>query len=461
MSSGEPEARRPAATGASRGRSSLTIRLGVWYAVTWLASVAILSGFALYVVRHAAAREAELVVQERLERHRAVLGQLGLPEFERTVAGATALEGERGAVRVQDSAGRTLYKHGEIEEAGGAVATSITSDLRLDVTSTDDPWTRIGPSVRAALVALLAGCLLVGVAGGALLTRRALRPVTALATTARAVIQSGDLSRRVDVRAGQRGELDDLALLFNRMLERNQALVRSMSEALDNVAHDLRTPLTRLRGIAEVALRGNDPAQSSDALADCIEESDRALVMLRTLMDISEAEAGIMKLQVTDVDLRALTQETLDLYEQVADDAGVRLGLTDGPPLTVPADDTRVRQALANLVDNAVKYTPRGGRVELALTSDPTRREATVRITDTGVGIPAASIHRIWDRLYRVDPSRSQRGLGLGLSLVKAIASAHGGRVAVESTPGQGSSFAFVLPLDRSAPVPAGQDFKA
>ena len=147
------------------------------------------------------------------------------------------------------------------------------------------------------MLSVLLGCLLFGIGGGVYLTRRALRPVAALTSTAQAVVQSGDLSRRVDVSARGSGELDELALLVNRMLERNQTLVRSMREALDNVAHDLRTPLTRLRGIAEVALRSDNPAQAPEALADCIEESDRALVMLRTLMDISEAEAGIMVLE--------------------------------------------------------------------------------------------------------------------------------------------------------------------
>ena len=423
---------------------SITFRLSAWYAGTLLVGLAILGTLALYEIRHAVFQSDEVVVRERLERHSEVLGRVGLPKFEAAVESATQLEGEHSPVRVQDGAGHTLYQHGVVQDAAVRVSTSVTSDLRLEVASAANPWRRLGPPVTSAVLSVLLGCLVIGIAGGVFLTRRALRPVGALASTARAVIQSGDLSRRVEVQGG--GELGELASLVNRMLESNQALVRSMREALDNVAHDLRTPLTRLRGIAEVALGADDPTQAPEALADCIEESDRALVMLRTLMDISEAEAGIMKLDLGPVELRALTRETVDLYEQVADEAGVTLSLLPGVPVTTTADGTRIRQALANLVDNAIKYTPRGGRVAIEVAARAAEAEICVR--DTGRGIPADSVPRIWDRLFRVDPSRAERGLGLGLSLVKAIAVAHQGRVAVESAPGQGSSFLLILPLE-------------
>ena len=422
---------------------SITFRLSTWYAGTLLVGLTILGVLAIYTIRRAVFRSDEVVVHERLERHGEVLGRVGLPKFEEAVENATALEGEHDHVRVKDAAGHTLYQHGVVEDAALRVSTSVSSDLNLEIASSANPWKRLGPPVTWAVLSVLIGCLLIGIAGGVLLTRRALRPVAALASTARAVIQSGDLSRRVEVGSG--GELDELASLVNRMLESNQALVRSMREALDNVAHDLRTPLTRLRGIAEVALGADDQTQASEALADCIEESDRALVMLRTLMDISEAEAGIMKLNVAPVELRALARETVDLYEQVADDAGVALSLLPGDAVTTLADGTRIRQALANLVDNAVKYTPRGGRVEIDVSASGD--EGRIRVRDTGRGIPIDAISRIWDRLFRVDPSRAERGLGLGLSLVKAIATAHHGRVTVDSVPDRGSSFALTLPL--------------
>jgi len=441
MSSASHEPARPR-------RWSLTARLATWYAAALLLGFAALGALAVMTVRRVAARSQEVVIHERLERHRAVLGRIGLPQFEKAVDAAGELE-EHPPVRVRNAQGQTLFHHGDVAQGSVFLSTSVAGDLVLDVAPPDDPWRRLGPTVIVAVSLVLIGCLILGVAGGVFLTRRALRPVAALASTARQVVQSGDLSRRVDTSAGGSGELQALAVLVNRMLERNQALVRGMREALDNVAHDLRTPLTRLRGVAEVALRGQDAAQAREALGDCIEESDRVLLMLRALMDISEAEAGIMRLELAPVALRALAAETIDLYEYVADEAGVTLALLPGDDVTVTADGNRLRQALANLVDNAVKYTPAGGRVEVSL--EHGAGEARLRVRDTGMGIPGDAIPRIWDRLYRADPSRAARGLGLGLSLVKAIASAHGGRAEVQSVVGRGSTFTLALPLERAA----------
>ena len=188
-----------------------------------------------------------------------MLERFGLPKFEKAVDDAAAVEGEHGPVRVRDRAGRTLFEHGDVGRAAIVVSTSLTR-----ICASRWPRRRIrglgsGPPVRAGVLAVLLGCLVFGIGGAVILTRRALRPVAALTSTAEAVVQSGDLSRRVDVSARGSSELEELASLVNRMLERNQTLVRSMREALDNVAHDLRTPLTRLRGIAEVALRPTIP----------------------------------------------------------------------------------------------------------------------------------------------------------------------------------------------------------
>ncbi|HXF74800.1 MAG TPA: ATP-binding protein [Methylomirabilota bacterium] len=298
---------------------------------------------------------------------------------------------------------------------------------------------------RDTLLATVIPMVLIGLTGGAFLASRALRPVRNLTRVVRSIVDTGRFDARVpDTRA--RDELSDLVTLFNVMLAKIEKLVQSMKEALDNVAHDLRTPVMRLRVVAEEALRSDADGQARhEALADCLEETEKLTLMLDTLMDISEAETGAMKLAIETIDLAALINEVMDLYSYAAEEKGVTVQVRATPALLLRADRMRLRQVIANLVDNAIKYTPEGGRVELeTLESDG---QALLVVRDTGIGIPAAEIERIWERLYRGDKSRSQRGLGLGLSLVKAVVERHQGSVAVQSDPKTGSVFSVHLPL--------------
>jgi signal transduction histidine kinase len=288
-------------------------------------------------------------------------------------------------------------------------------------------------------VAVIFGILL-----GHIFSRRALRPVQQIVDTAQRIIRTGQLDARVPRRAAN-DEFDELIGLFNTLLERNEALLRAMREALDNVAHDLRTPLTRLRGVAELALSPDaEPGAPREALADCVEESERVLAMLNTLMDITEAEAGMMKLERTRTDLCELVREVVEVYQYVAEEHQVSLQPELPAACDADVDRNRIRQVFANLLDNAIKYTPADGRVRITVRSEGPW--AVTVFSDTGIGIPEEEQVKIWARLYRGDKSRSQRGLGLGLSLVKAVVGAHGGTATVSSQPGAGAEFTIKLP---------------
>jgi len=286
----------------------------------------------------------------------------------------------------------------------------------LQVGRTREDREEILEDYRNTITAVTIPMMLIALVGGALFAFRSVRPIRSLIQTTQSIIETGRMDVRVP-EAGSGDELDELTKLFNRMLERIEGLITGMREALDNVAHDLRTPVTRLRGLAEIGLQGEPSSQQCrDALVNCLEESERMLTLLNSLMDISEAETGTMRLRLVTVKMAELLGEIIDLYQYVGEEKNISVSMECSPDITVIADRSRLSQGLANLLDNAIKYNSPGGRVIIEVRQE--RQHTTIVVKDNGTGIPAEEIPKIWDRLHRGDKSRSEPGLGLGLSLV-------------------------------------------
>ncbi len=284
---------------------------------------------------------------------------------------------------------------------------------------------------------------LLGIIGGYVFASRLLAPIKKLLHTVRSA-QDGDFQSRI-LTDKSSTELNELSILFNTLLDRIERLIEGMQQTLDNVAHDLRTPVSRIRAAIELTLReSHGEAELKEALLQCAKDSEKLMDHLNVLMDVSEAQSGIMALQQMAIPVEEVLQEIVSLYEFMAEEKSVRLQIEAAPQLTIWADPQRIRQVLANLVDNAIKYSHEHGLVTLEANVEADNVQ--IVISDSGIGIAPEDLPKIFDRLYRGSKSRSGKGLGLGLSLVKAIVQAHQGSVHVKSQLGQGSQFIVSLP---------------
>ncbi len=295
--------------------------------------------------------------------------------------------------------------------------------------------------------AFLAGALLtlvLSIASGWFAAKRALAHIRRIDEVASRIATGNDLSQRVPLR-DTGDELDRLAATFNAMLKRLEAFVRELSEMMDNTAHDFKTPLTRIRAMAESSLQNADPQEVRETLVQIMEESDRFLALLHAIMDISEAKTGLLALKRETFPVKALLEETEAFFQGLAKARGIRFEVTY-PRRDIPlfGDRRRILQALLNIADNAFKFTPPGGTI--ALWAEQTPRGVSLCVSDTGPGIPEEEIPRIFERFYRRDRARASPGRGIGLSLAKAFVEAHGGRIEVKSAPQAGSTFCIHLP---------------
>lgn len=285
--------------------------------------------------------------------------------------------------------------------------------------------------------------LLIGSVTGIVLSHRALKPVRELISLIRS-LDIQNLTERVPEPASK-DEIRELVVLFNRLLDRIATVVNAMKKSLDSVAHDLRTPITRMRATAEMALCSDCGVETlREALSDSVEESDKVLRLLNAIMDIAEAEAGAMVIKKEKVFLRDLIDPLVELYLPVAEEKGVMVELNMDEDVIINADGLRLSQALANLLDNAIKYTKEHTTVRISVKRTSEGVEITVE--DQGPGVEAQEEDKIWGWFYRSDSVKGTRGLGIGLATVKAIVEAHGGKVRAEAKDGTGSRFVVELP---------------
>jgi len=279
---------------------------------------------------------------------------------------------------------------------------------------------------------------------GWLMARHAVKGIKEVSRIA-SEIEKGKLDQRVSVSA-QGDEIRQLVNTFNAMLDRIKGLISEMREMTDNIAHDLRSPLARIRVISELVLSDdNTPHKFKSVASDTIEECDRLLQMINATLDVAEAEAGARDMVKQKVNISQLVQDACDLFEAMAEQKRIKLvcHLDDG--CHIDGNIQNLQRMLANLLDNAIKYTFANGQVDIVLTC--TRQNIEIMVRDTGMGIPENDQTRVFDRFFRCDQSRSHDGCGLGLSFSRAVARSHGGDITLSSSL-EGSHFIIKLPVE-------------
>lgn len=354
------------------------------------------------------------------------LAQPGTPKFETistSADGSTALLG-----------GTTITVKGQSYFVAIAASLSNVRSIQRRLLGT------LGLSIPIAI--------LLALVGGALLANRAVEPLNRMTATAHR-ISADHLEERIELGRGD-VELQRLAEAFNQMLARLDQSFKQIRQFTADASHELRTPVAILIGETELAVNDLlDYEECKAALGSRREELQRMAQIVDDLLALAQFDYGEKALQVKPLDFSDLVIEVCEQQRNQAKAKGVRLELTDSVPVEIEGDSSRLRQMVRNVLDNAIKYTPTGGRVSVEL-DVPNGKGFRLRISDTGIGIPAAALPHIFDRFYRVDQARTREegGSGLGLSIVKQIIEAHDGSVGVESQIGMGTMMTLTMPND-------------
>ncbi|HUD48246.1 MAG TPA: ATP-binding protein [Candidatus Baltobacteraceae bacterium] len=461
---------------------SLRFRLIIWYAGLVTSVFVLLGGVMYQELRHYLVRSLAALLTRRTDQIAVSL----LADVERTgeryvvdeIKARYAPENSDRYIRLTRGDGSVLYASGRaasFDPSGLPVATGeeperivlLPDGNRLLVTTRDyrsslgrnyviesgGPMQPIERVLARMLAMLLAGVPLVVLAaagGGYLLVGRALAPVLRIAQSAERITLHNLNEQLPLTRTGD--ELEQLSLAMNRMIVRLREAFDSNRRFLGDASHELRTPLTALRAELESIVEEARLPEMRDRVGSALEEVNRLAKIVETLFAISRLEAGEAQQERAQFDLSRLAGGAADQMELLAEDKGISVQCDLQPNVTVEGDQSRIKQVVVNLLDNAIKYTPGGGSVTLRVQGR--EGEATLEVSDTGIGIPPGALPHVFERFFRVDAARSREvdGAGLGLAIVKSICSAHGGRVEVESIENRGSTFKVKLPLAKPQP---------
>ncbi|HXQ17623.1 MAG TPA: HAMP domain-containing sensor histidine kinase [Caulobacteraceae bacterium] len=434
---------------------SASLRLAALYTAAFAAAVIVLGAVTLVTTRTTLSQQFDARIQSesaalvREFRTEGLTGVVQAVQERDSTPGALdyGLQGPDGrpiAGRLAQARASPGWSEQRISQFGHekirTYAASLAGGYRLLVGGDDESIEAVDNLLAERFSLAILGVVVIGLVGGYGLSRGMGRRIAAITGAAEAIID-GDLSRRVP--AAPRGDdLGRLAATFNRMLDRIGALMESLRQVSSDIAHDMRTPLTRLRSRLEASLQGPPGPAQAAAIEAALGDLDAILETFAALLRIAQIESGARRAAFQTFDLCAVARTVVDAFAPSAEEAGQRLTLEDGEPVVVDGDRELLTQMLVNLVENGLRHA--GGQAQVTVRCRVQQGRAVLSVTDDGPGVPDAERERLFDRFHRLEASRSTAGSGLGLALVAAVAKLHGAEASLRNAdPGLEAAVAF------------------